>query len=308
MENIEEKKGNNDSKGLLYSGLIHVCMILLLAIPMAKPSPPEPLPGDIAITFDEPIPVPEPKKNNLDEGAKKIAYGDEDKGKGNEPSPESYNNTKTPKAGESDANKSNKTIVKAAPPSKSTAHNVMTDNDPEGARLKKIEENRRAKELADESIRKAKEARDAAAKAEEAKKLKDAKSKFGGFNRGGGNGEGNGNTSTPGNQGSGDGDPNSKNLEGIANGSGTVGGGLGGRSVKYKPQIQEKSKETGTVVLAVCVDRDGNILSAEYTQRGSTTTNTELKKAAIEGAKRFKFEAANVDKQCGTITIRFTVK
>ena len=98
------------------------------------------------------------------------------------------------------------------------------------------------------------------------------------------------------------GDPNADNLKGISTGSGKIGGGLDGRGVKYEPRIQENSQKTGRVVVNVCVDGNGNVISAKYTQKGSTTTDAGLRQIAEENAGKFKFTASNVDQQCGTIT------
>ena len=121
-------------------------------------------------------------------------------------------------------------------------------------------------------------------------------------------GDGKGETGTSGNQGDPNGDPNADNLEGISTGSGDIGGNLGGRGVLYKPVIRDKSQKTGTVNLKVCVDGDGNVIEARYTQSGSTTGDPGLKRTAIAGAKKYKFQKSSLDKQCGTIKIKFRVQ
>lgn len=121
-------------------------------------------------------------------------------------------------------------------------------------------------------------------------------------------GTGKGNTNTPGNQGSPTGDPDASALEGISTGSGKIGGGLGNRGVVYTPDIQDVSQKVGRVVVNVCVDQQGNVISAVYTQRGSTTTDSELKRLAIQSAERFRFSDSDIEKQCGTITIDFKVQ
>ena len=119
---------------------------------------------------------------------------------------------------------------------------------------------------------------------------------------------GKGNTGKPGSQGDPNGDPNSNVLEGISKGSGRVGGGLGNRGVLHEPQIKDRSQKTGRVVITVCVDKTGKVIKAEYTQKGSTTTDSELKDIAKKAALQFKFTTSEIEEQCGTITVDFKVK
>jgi hypothetical protein len=123
---------------------------------------------------------------------------------------------------------------------------------------------------------------------------------------GGGKGGGKGNTGKPGNQG----DPNggdSDILEGKTTGSGVV-EGFGGRGFKSPGKPNDDSQETGTVAVRVCIDKNGYVTSAEYTQKGSSTASSRLKSIAIANAKKYKFDAGGPDSQCGTITYTFRVK
>jgi outer membrane biosynthesis protein TonB len=126
-----------------------------------------------------------------------------------------------------------------------------------------------------------------------------------------GTGSGKGNTGTAGNQGDPNGDPNASNLEGISTGSGRIGGGLGGRGVLSSPSVSENSQKQGTVVISLCVGPDGSLIGdPSYTQRGSTTSDAALVRAAINNAKRWRFSAASgaPDRQCGTITYNFKLQ
>lgn len=126
-----------------------------------------------------------------------------------------------------------------------------------------------------------------------------------------GSGSGKGNTGTAGNQGDPDGDPNASRLEGISSGSGRIGGGLGGRGVLSSPSVSENSQKQGTVVISLCVGPDGSLLGEPtFTQRGSTTSDAGLVRAAINNAKRWRFsgDAAAPDRQCGTITYNFKLQ
>ncbi len=123
-----------------------------------------------------------------------------------------------------------------------------------------------------------------------------------------GDGEGKGETGKQGNQGDQQGNPDESKLEGISKGVGTVGGGLSSRGVLASPQPQDNSQDAGTVVVSVCVDRAGKVVSANYTQRGTTASSSRLIKLAESNARRWKFAEGDIDKQCGTITYRFKVQ
>ena len=87
-----------------------------------------------------------------------------------------------------------------------------------------------------------------------------------------------------------------------------IGGGLGNRGVLYAPEISDSFLNEGRVVVKICVDSNGDVISAVYTRRGSTTTDSELKELAIRSAKEFRFTESDIEKQCGTITIDFKVQ
>lgn len=121
-------------------------------------------------------------------------------------------------------------------------------------------------------------------------------------------GSGKGNNDNTGNQGDPNGDPNSNALEQLATGSGRIGDGLSNRGVLFEPEINDTSQKTGTVVIKVCVDKNGKISEAKFTQRGSTTTDNYLVGVATKAAKQYQFTASDVETQCGNITIEFKVK
>jgi len=152
----------------------------------------------------------------------------------------------------------------------------------------------------------------------------------------GSNKEGDGNDKTAGNKGKSNGDTNSKGYNGGGgNGTGSGGGngsgeGLGtgsgygtgsgsgkgsgngnwkldGRklSSKDKPQRQ-KCNESGTVVVQIKVNRNGNVIAAKYS-KGTDNTSQCLLEPAYETAKSYKWEPdPNApETQIGYITINF---
>lgn len=129
-----------------------------------------------------------------------------------------------------------------------------------------------------------------------------------------------------GDQGDPQGDPNSKyyGKNGSGNGPGTGPGegpgegpgkggvsfSLAGRKLLRTPQINDKSQETGKVVVDITVDKDGDVASAIPGARGSTTTSSYLYRLAKEAAMKAKFNPSpeGADIQKGTITFVFIVQ
>ncbi|MEE9373129.1 MAG: energy transducer TonB [Saprospiraceae bacterium] len=83
---------------------------------------------------------------------------------------------------------------------------------------------------------------------------------------------------------------------------------IANRKVIFIPQINDDSQKEGRVVINICVDPTGKVLSAKYTQRGSTTTDNYLVKLALKNAKRYRFSPNHVPKQCGRVNIDFVVR
>ncbi|MDB5228535.1 MAG: hypothetical protein JWN78_2728 [Bacteroidota bacterium] len=224
--------------------------------------------------------------------------------------------------------------VASAVPVKAPPSKTVVSEDPQAvaiAKQQKEEKARQQKELLEqqriaEAVKKA-EAERMARTAEE-KKIKDqmagvfTKGKTGtgtgtGNSNGKGPGNGEGNTKPGGNQGAQWGTPG-----GDENGTGTGPGGSGpgsgdgmsydlkGRTWRQRPTVFDNSQKTGNVVVAIKVDKNGNVIYAKYQQKGSTTTDIQLIQLAEQSAMRAKFTAdANADEeQFGTITFKFRVQ
>lgn len=185
----------------------------------------------------------------------------------------------------------------------------------------------RAEKAAQEAIAEAqrKEQAEKARKAAEAKAAADAKAvadakaaraaalrneTAGLFNGNQGSGGGKGETGKPGNQGDPNGDPNASRLTGISSGgAGQIGGGLESRGILSSPKLNDTSQKTGRVVINICVNADGSVKNAAYTQKGSTTSDETLKNKAIANAKAHRFSpSSNGSVQCGSITYNFVVQ
>jgi hypothetical protein len=187
----------------------------------------------------------------------------------------------------------------------------MTTDDPDALAIKRQKEEKRRekaqKEYEDRLERERVQAEEAERRrvANEKAKYSEAKSKYGDMFKNGGSGRGN--TNKPGNQGDPNGDPNSDILTGKSTGTGKIGGGLQNRGGSG-PKISAKFNDEGIVVIKVCVGANGNVISADYTQSGSTTTNSTLINIAKDNARRYGFRSSDVDKQCGSITYNFSLK
>ncbi len=192
---------------------------------------------------------------------------------------------------------------------------VITTEDPEAIALRKKQQEearkKREQERQEEARRQAEEAererqrQEAEAQARREAEANNLKDQLGGLF---GSGDGKGNTGTAGNQGDPGGDPDASRVEGITTGSGQVGDGLGGRGILRSPAVSDNSQKTGRIVLRVCVDASGKVISADFTQRGSTSTDSQLISIAKRNAQAWRFSEGTADRQCGTITYDFKVR
>ncbi|MCP9235164.1 energy transducer TonB [Lewinella sp. JB7] len=220
----------------------------------------------------------------------------------------------------------------AKPEPKPEQRQVVVTEDPAAIELRKQKareeaarqaEDRRRKAEADQERRRQQEeaaerrrqeeaaaARAAAAAEAERKRQAEADALKGQLGGAFGSGGGRGNTGQSGNQGVDNGDPNADRLSGISTGSGRVSGGLGGRGVLASPPVQENSQVSGTVVIEVCVNPQGQITKADYTQNGSSTADPSLVAAARNNARKWRFVADQMApaEQCGRISYNFKVQ
>jgi outer membrane biosynthesis protein TonB len=125
--------------------------------------------------------------------------------------------------------------------------------------------------------------------------------------------EGTGNT--PGDQGQPNGDPRGTDYSGNPGlggpGKGGTAGspqlGMSGRKIIYFPPIIDNSQKFGRVVVNIKVDKEGNVVFAKATQKGSTTTDAYLYSLAEQAALKTKVnsDADAAEEQFGTITYTF---
>ena len=116
-----------------------------------------------------------------------------------------------------------------------------------------------------------------------------------------------GNTTGSGDRGKINGDPNSKNYDGVGgSGSGyTIQGSLRGRQIVRQPSFQDDFNENAKVAVDLSVNASGAVTDAPYPPRGSPTSNAGMKDIALRKARQLKFAAG--DEQRGTIIFNFKV-
>ncbi len=110
-----------------------------------------------------------------------------------------------------------------------------------------------------------------------------------------------------GDQGRPGGDPDSKNYTGPGgrgNSGVSISRGLQGRKITQLPSFQDDFNENAKVAVDIRVDASGNVTSALYQPRGSTTADGTMKSIATRKAMQIKFNASGAESQ-GTIVFNF---
>ncbi len=301
MEDLSKTEKGNRQKGIIFSVVFHTLVLVLCMLYGFTFQNPPPEAAGVLVNLG--IPDVGQGEENAPEAAPAETVEEE------EPEPEPVEEEVKPV-------KEKPEPVKEKPTKTEPKKEVVKTEDPEAAAIKKKKEEDKRKadaEAREKAAADAKVKAEAKAKADaEAKKKADEAAKKKALEdlvktgTGGGKGGGKGNTGKPGNQGDPDGG-DSDILEGKTTGSGVV-DGFGGRGFTKPAAPKDDSQETGTVAVYVCVDKNGSVTSADYTQKGSSSPSSKLKAIAIANAKKYKFAAGGPDKQCGTITYTFRVK
>ena len=74
---------------------------------------------------------------------------------------------------------------------------------------------------------------------------------------------------------------------------------LGLRKIKEVPSILILSDENGKVCINICVNKEGQVIKAEFNSTLSTIVQKSLVSLALRKAKEFEFEPGKYDSQCG---------
>jgi TonB family protein len=142
-----------------------------------------------------------------------------------------------------------------------------------------------------------------AARREEERQRRELDEKLGGGGQGNGTPVNNGNGTGNGQQGGPDGGLGQQAGKGI----GTLSGKIKDRSIPGNQVIDGNYSQTGTVVVEICIDASGQVVSTKYTIHGSTTSDPVLKEAALKYAKQMKFSAKPeaLGNECGEMKVVF---
>ena len=109
-----------------------------------------------------------------------------------------------------------------------------------------------------------------------------------------------------GDQGAPGGDPNSNNYTGGGHGNSgvVISRGLAGRHIRSTPTFTGDFNENAKVAIQVHIDENGNVLSADYDMRGSTTSASNYVSEAKQKAMLVKFDTGPGE-SVGSIVFNF---
>lgn len=115
-----------------------------------------------------------------------------------------------------------------------------------------------------------------------------------------------------GDQGRAGGNPDSKNYTGGGRGNSGIAikSGLSGRTFTRVYSYTDDFNENATVAVDIKVDQNGNVISASYQPRGSTTSESFFKEKAVEIVRKSKLNSNpnGPDEQTGTVLVKFKVR
>ena len=122
------------------------------------------------------------------------------------------------------------------------------------------------------------------------------------------NSTGEGNTGKPGDRGQINGDPNASGYTGGGLGGGRSDFRLNGRSLLSRPSLTYEGDESGYIAVNIKVDRNGNVIEASHSLKGSTLNNPRLIEIAKKAARDLKYNANNDAPEVQFALIRFYFK
>ena len=284
-ENLEVEE-RNKKRGLYFSIGVHVILFLIALLPlMTYPDPP-------------------PEKEGI-----LVNFGAPDQGSGADAPQTQKNEEQIPEPPVEEIEPEPEPVEEKVEQSEASRlkpeEKILTEEDSDVKIKKQAERARQQSEAQKKAEAEAiRQKQEEAERKRKQKEYEESKSSFSEAFKGSGKGS----TNKPGSEGDPKGDPDAEKLKGITSGKGKVGGGLSDRGVAYEPAIRDQTQKAGRVVIKVCVNSNGDVISADYTQRGSTTTDSDLRRIAENAAKKFRFTEGELDRQCGTITIDFRLQ
>lgn len=126
------------------------------------------------------------------------------------------------------------------------------------------------------------------------------------------NSKGQGTTGGKGDQGKITGKPDADSYTGSGGGKSgvSISKGLQGRRISRFPSFEDEFNENAKVAVDIRVDQNGNVTSATYQPRGSTTSDAGMREIALRKARSLKFNASadGPETDMGTIIFNFKLK
>lgn len=77
------------------------------------------------------------------------------------------------------------------------------------------------------------------------------------------------------------------------------------RAIQVPAQAQNATKAKGKVMIKFCADSEGKVTYAKFTQRGSTTLNSQLKGFALAAVRKMRLAPSATIEDCGTVGFDF---
>ncbi len=77
------------------------------------------------------------------------------------------------------------------------------------------------------------------------------------------------------------------------------------RTILVQPDAQNTTKAKGRVMVKFCTNAEGVVTFAKFTQRGSTTLNSQLKKLAIAAVRQMRLAPVGTNEDCGVVGFDF---
>lgn len=87
--------------------------------------------------------------------------------------------------------------------------------------------------------------------------------------------------------------------------TGKLNAALSTRSILILPNAENTSPAKGRVMIKFCANADGSVTYAKFTQRGSTTHNSQLKAVALAAVRKMRLASTDGSEDCGTVGFDF---
>ncbi len=78
------------------------------------------------------------------------------------------------------------------------------------------------------------------------------------------------------------------------------------RTLISAPAVKQKAVGQGRVAVTICLNAEGQVITAKFKPVGSTTVDADLVSLAVQNAREFKFSKGEAN-ECGTVTYRFNL-